>query len=463
MIAIIGRLVLTIIVAIVVFTDGIQCAERRIGYKHEEDIIIDIKKSNLCAEMGGPKALGMESGVISDVDITASSSYNQQSVGPQNGRLNREISGGAWCPSKQLNSVFSGSEWIQVDLKDKFVITGVGTQGRFGNGDGVEYVEEYWLEYSRDNGTNWSKWSGIDGNHKLPGNMDTYTVVKNDLSHPLVGINLIRIVPFAGHQRTICMRFELFGCRQNSLPVRYSMPDGFKSSKFGDLVDMTYDGNRDNNGYLNGGIGQLVDGIKGDDNYKVNHVFEWIGWRSNGEVNDGVQIIFEFNGLENFTSATFHCHNLYKQDMEVFSAAKIWFSFDGKIWSKKPLEFSYMADNAIDRARDVVIHLHHRIGKFAKFDLKFAKKWILISEVSFKSSAIKSNYTQSYTHLEAVHSLTPITTAAINSDRSSLTEFIVLISFGLVFTIIFSASIVLLRLHMRRNNKSGHTVASSNV
>ena len=52
-----------------------------------------------------------------------------------------------------------------MDLKDKFVITGVGTQGRFGNGDGVEYVEEYWLEYSRDNGTNWNKWTGSDGNH----------------------------------------------------------------------------------------------------------------------------------------------------------------------------------------------------------------------------------------------------------------------------------------------------------
>ena len=229
------------------------------------------------------------------------------------------------------------------------------------------------------------------------------------------------------------------------------MPDGFKSGKFGDLVDMTYDGIRDKNRYLFGGLGQLVDGIKGDDNYKFNEGFEWIGWKSDGEPNDQIQIIFEFDENKNFTSASFYCHNLFKQEMEVFSSAKIWFSFDGKIWSKRPVEFSYMADNVIDRARDVVIHLHHRVGKFVKFDLKFAKKWILISEVSFEVSSVEDNYTEPYHDiLEEIESL-------------SLKEFIFLVVFALAITIIFIASIVILRLHMRRKEKSGHIVVCAKV
>lgn len=31
------------------------------------------------------------------------------------------------------------------------------TLGRFGNGLGVEFVEEFWLEYSRDNGLTWKR------------------------------------------------------------------------------------------------------------------------------------------------------------------------------------------------------------------------------------------------------------------------------------------------------------------
>ncbi|CAG2103628.1 unnamed protein product [Medioppia subpectinata] len=398
----------------------------------------------------------MESGVIPDEDITASSSYNQQSVGPQNARLNRELSSGAWCPSRQLTAPLSGTEWIQVNFRDQYVVTGIAIQGRFGNGVGVEYVEGFWIEYSRDNGSTWHKWTDQNGDHKLSGNTDTYTVVTHELSHPLVGINLIRIVPFASHQRTTCLRLEVFGCKQRYLPVMYSMPDGYESDRFGDLVDMTYDGRQDAHRYLSGGVGQLIDGIKGDDNYKVNKGYEWIGWKSDGEPNSSVQIIFQFPKTENFTSGVFHCHNIYSQDMEVFSSAKVWFSFDGKYWSKKPVEFSYMADNVIEKARDVVIHLHHRIGRFVKFELKFAKKWILISEVSFKLTRIDINFTENYAHLDYVPPITPITTAAINSNRSLISESLVLISFGVIFTIIFTASIVLLRFHMKRKDKTGH-------
>lgn len=87
-------------------------------------------------------------------------------------RLNRELSGGAWCPSQQLSASYSGNEWIQVELDGLYVITAVATQGRFGNGMGVEFAEEYWIEYSRDNGTTWHKWTNRHGDYVstlLPG------------------------------------------------------------------------------------------------------------------------------------------------------------------------------------------------------------------------------------------------------------------------------------------------------
>lgn len=80
-------------------------------------------------------------------------------------RLNRELSAGAWCPQKQLNAEHSGAEWIQVDLVAPYVVTGVATQGRFGNGLGVEFAEQYWIEYSRDNGSTWNKWTDRNGDY----------------------------------------------------------------------------------------------------------------------------------------------------------------------------------------------------------------------------------------------------------------------------------------------------------
>ena len=45
------------------------------------------------------------------------------------------------------------------------MINGVATQGRYGNSVGVEYAEEFYLEYSRDGGLTWTKWKDRKGNH----------------------------------------------------------------------------------------------------------------------------------------------------------------------------------------------------------------------------------------------------------------------------------------------------------
>lgn len=49
-------------------------------------------------------------------------------------------------------------EYLQIDLDELYVITGGRTQGRFGNGQGQEYTEEYMLDYWRPGFTKWVRW-----------------------------------------------------------------------------------------------------------------------------------------------------------------------------------------------------------------------------------------------------------------------------------------------------------------
>ncbi|KAI5701181.1 hypothetical protein M8J75_006829 [Diaphorina citri] len=85
-------------------------------------------------------ALGLENGVIPDKDISASSAHDSSSVGPQFGRLRHDKNGGAWCPKHMVGN--DGHEYIEVNLHDLHIVTGVQLQGRFGNGLGQEYAEE---------------------------------------------------------------------------------------------------------------------------------------------------------------------------------------------------------------------------------------------------------------------------------------------------------------------------------
>ena len=46
----------------------------------------------------------------------------------------------------------------------------------------------------------------------LPGNTNTYAVANNSLSPPIFA-SKIRLLPHSDHQRTVCLRVELVGCR----------------------------------------------------------------------------------------------------------------------------------------------------------------------------------------------------------------------------------------------------------
>lgn len=75
--------------------------------------------------------------------------------------MRTENNGGAWCPQKQATT--EPEEWLQIDLKTVHVITSTGTQGRFGNGQGVEYTEAYVLEYWRPRINKWVRYHNSKG------------------------------------------------------------------------------------------------------------------------------------------------------------------------------------------------------------------------------------------------------------------------------------------------------------
>ncbi|GBL97521.1 Discoidin domain-containing receptor 2 [Araneus ventricosus] len=99
------------------------------------------------------------------------------------------------------------------------------------------------------------------------GNTNTYSSVKRIVDPPIIATK-IRFVPYSIHLRTICMRVELYGCIFHDGLVSYAMPQGERRGVDVNLSDKIYDGIKDDS-YLHGGLGQLTDGQKGDDNFKV--------------------------------------------------------------------------------------------------------------------------------------------------------------------------------------------------
>ena len=82
----------------------------------------------------------MESGVISDAQISASSQYTDYTAA-RKARLNFKKNLGWTTSTNNLN------QWLQVDLGSYTRVTGVATQGRNGY---AQWVTEYRLQYSDD-------------------------------------------------------------------------------------------------------------------------------------------------------------------------------------------------------------------------------------------------------------------------------------------------------------------------
>ncbi|XP_047524285.1 discoidin domain-containing receptor 2-like isoform X1 [Pieris napi] len=332
--------------------------------------------------------LGMESGLIPDKDITASSSFNNDNVAPQNGRLNQEIKSGAWCPKSQITT--ESTEWLEINLHSVHVITATGTQGRFGNSQGVEYAEEYSLEYWRPKLGKWMRYRPADGREILPGNTNTYLEKKNHLEPP-IWASKIRFIPSSSHRRTVCMRVELYGCYWNVGIVAYSMPKGDIRSNDVGLTDSIYDGQWGEE--LKGGLGKLVDGqFGGDEIREAAKNLAWVGWRNDSRPTPPV-ITFEFDKVREFSAVHIFCNNKFMRDVQVFSEAIISFSIGGRHFQDEPIRYASVGDNIFENSRNVSIKLHHRIGKWVRIEMRFSARWILISEVVFDSDVAQGNYT----------------------------------------------------------------------
>ncbi|EDW54493.1 GM18617 [Drosophila sechellia] len=230
----------------------------------------------------------------------------------------------------------------------------------------------------------------------LPGNINTYSEVENVLQ-PSVFASKVRLYPYSQYDRTVCLRAEIVGCAWEEGIVSYSIPNGMQRGMDIDLSDKTYDGYEEGDHYVNG-LGQLVDGQRGKDNFRadINGLgkgYEWIGWRNDTLLGRPVEIIFEFETVRNFSAVIIHTNNMFSKDVQVFVHAKVFFSIGGRHFSGEPVQFSYMPDLVLDHARDVTIKLHHRLGRYLQLHLYFAARWMMISEITFISAPVVGNFT----------------------------------------------------------------------
>ncbi|XP_003702400.1 discoidin domain-containing receptor 2 [Megachile rotundata] len=350
-----------------------------------------------CFDLGQcSAALGMENGEIPDEDISASSMYDP-SLGPKHARLRQDKGGGAWCPKNMVTK--EGKEYLEVNLHNPRILSSVRTQGRFGNGHGVEYTEEYFVEYWRPGFNKWVRWRNRRGMELLAGNNNPYSE-KEQSFDPAIVATKVRFIPYTSHMRMVCIRVELYGCPWTEGLVSYSMPQGIKRGSEVDLSDRTYDG-KEEGGYLSGGLGQLVDGQRGPDNFRLDvsgngKGYEWVGWRNDTPSMLGrpVEITFEFDYSRNFTAIHLHMNNYFTKDVQVFSYAKVYLGAGGNQFNGEPVHFSYIPDLVLEQARDVTIKLHSRAGRFLKLQLYFAARWIMLSEVIFESVISEWNNTE---------------------------------------------------------------------
>uniref|UniRef100_A0A915C0W7 Discoidin domain-containing receptor 2 n=3 Tax=Parascaris univalens TaxID=6257 RepID=A0A915C0W7_PARUN len=343
------------------------------------------------------RPLGMESGMIEDSQITASSSFDTISVGPQNARIRRELASGAWCPKAQINK--DVYEFLQINLGRAYAITAVETQGRYGNGTGREYPTEYMIDYVRGE-ERWMRYRNRNLSSVLVGNVDTSTAVYRALD-PLIIASRIRFVPFSLHPRTMCMRVEIYGCEYDDGLMYYSMShDG---SRIGDhdFRDRIFENSQMSSSFSGAkkGLGLLADGLIATWNPLGEYVAarsnsSWIGW-SKLMTNGSIELIFEFDQIRNFSYMELWAYGSSVRTTEIT------FCTDGRNFSLSS-QISSIQRSADGESRPrqfpLRIPMHGRRGSAVKLRLTFTDPWLFLTEVHFQSIAFNTTTTSTPTH-----------------------------------------------------------------
>ncbi|NP_001003438.1 retinoschisin 1a precursor [Danio rerio] len=153
------------------------------------------------------KPLGFEAGSVASDQISCSNEDQYtgwfSSWTPNRARLNSQGFGCAW-----LSKFQDTSQWLQIDLKEVKVVSGILTQGRC---DSDEWVTKYTMQYRINDNLNWIYYKDQTGNNRVfYGNSDRSSTVQNLLRPPIVA-RYIRILPLGWHTR-IAMRLELLLC-----------------------------------------------------------------------------------------------------------------------------------------------------------------------------------------------------------------------------------------------------------
>ncbi|XP_024858382.1 retinoschisin 1a [Kryptolebias marmoratus] len=158
------------------------------------------------------KPLGFEAGSVGADQISCSN--QDQYTGwfsswlPSKARLNNQGFGCAWLSKFQDNS-----QWLQIDLKQVMVVSGILTQGRC---DADEWVTKYSVQYRMDEKLNWIYYKDQTGNNRVfYGNSDRSASVQNLLRPPIVA-RYVRILPLGWHTR-IALRLELLMCMKKCM------------------------------------------------------------------------------------------------------------------------------------------------------------------------------------------------------------------------------------------------------
>nr|XP_034971451.1 coagulation factor V [Zootoca vivipara] len=148
--------------------------------------------------------MGLASGIIKDSQISASNYIGYWE--PKLARLNNDGKYNAWSVGKNE----SEHPWIQVDLENQVLITGIQTQGAKRLMRSL-YTMEYVIAYSKDG----RKWVAFKGNHLgaqkvFEGNSDAHGIKENLIDPPVVA-RYIRVYPTKFYNRPT-LRMELLGC-----------------------------------------------------------------------------------------------------------------------------------------------------------------------------------------------------------------------------------------------------------
>ncbi|CAB0012371.1 unnamed protein product [Nesidiocoris tenuis] len=101
--------------------------------------------------------------------------------------------------------------------------------------------------------------------------------------------------------------------------VSYDMPKDATWTPGQDLSDVTYDGHINEN-TLEDGLGRLVDGTYGGDNFKmdvgVGKGNGWVGWKNESFPKKYIELVFEFDTLRNFSLVNIFTNNCFSKEVQ---------------------------------------------------------------------------------------------------------------------------------------------------